>query len=33
VKPKIVAARQEKILPGDAYIMDSGEYINMFISA
>lgn len=33
VKPKIVQARQEKVMPGEAYIMDNGEYINLFVMA
>ena len=31
VKPMIIPARQEKISSSDAYLMDNGEYLNLFI--
>ena len=31
VKPMVVPARQEKITSADAYLMDNGEYLNLFI--
>jgi hypothetical protein len=31
VKPKVIAARQDKISSQDAYLMDNGEYLNLFI--
>lgn len=31
VKPKVVAARQEKITNADVYLMDNGEYLNLFV--
>ena len=32
IKPKCLPARLDKITEKDAYIMDNGEYINLFIS-
>jgi hypothetical protein len=32
LKPKVIPARLDKITENDAYIMDNGEYINLFIS-
>ena len=31
VKPMVIPARQEKISSADAYLMDNGEYLNLFI--
>lgn len=33
LKPKVLPARLDKITEKDAYIMDNGEFINLFISA
>ena len=31
VKPMVIPPRQEKISSADAYLMDNGEYLNLFI--
>ena len=33
VKPKIIAGEYKKISNGSAYLMDNGEYLNLFIGS
>lgn len=33
VKPIALPGRLEKITPSNAYIMDNGEYINLYITS